>query len=47
MFCLHEVRWIEHGSMMLGLKGRRFRLWWSKNGHGVIDVEAKERQTNV
>ena len=27
--CLQEVRWREQGAKMLGMKGRRHKLWWS------------------
>ena len=32
---LQEVRCIEHGSRMLGMKGRKYKLWWSGIGDGV------------
>ena len=36
--CLQEVRWRGQGARMLGMKGRRYRLWWSGKGDGVGDV---------
>ena len=44
MCCLQEVRWIEQGARMLGVKGRRYRLWWSGKGYGVgsVGVMVKE-----
>ena len=36
--CLQEVRWRGQGSMMLGMKGRRYKLWWSGKGDGVGGV---------
>ena len=28
--CLQEVRWREPGVRMLGMRGRRCKLWWSE-----------------
>ena len=36
--CLHEVRWRWQGARMLGMKGRRCKLWWSGKGDGVGGV---------
>ena len=33
--CLQEVRWRGQGDMMLGMKGRRYKLWWFRKGDGV------------
>ena len=30
--CLQEVRWRRLGARMLGMKGRRYKLWWSGKG---------------
>ena len=30
--CLMEVRWRGQGANMLGMKGRRYKLWWSGKG---------------
>ena len=30
MCCLHEVRLRGQGARMLGIKGRRYKLWWSE-----------------
>ena len=38
MCCLQEVRWRGQGTRMLGMKGRRYRLWWSREGDGVGSV---------
>ena len=41
--CLQEVRWREQGARMLGMKGRRDKLWWSgKDGVGGVGVMVKE-----
>ena len=29
--CLQEVRWRGQGVRFLGVKGRRYELWWSEN----------------
>ena len=38
--CLQEVRWRGLGARMLGMKGRRYKLWWSGKGDGVGGVGA-------
>ena len=38
MRCLQEVRWRGQGGRMLGIKGRRYKLWWSGRGDGVGGV---------
>ena len=30
--CMQEVRWKGQGIVMLGMKGRRYKLWWSEKG---------------
>ena len=35
MCCLQEVRWRGQDVGMLGMKGRRYKLWWSGKGDGV------------
>ena len=35
---LQEVRWIGQGARILGMKGRRYRLWWSGKEDGVGGV---------
>ena len=30
--CLQEVRWRGQGARMLGMEGRRCKLWWSGKG---------------
>ena len=42
MCCLQERRWRWQGARMLGMKGRRYRLWWSGNGVGGVGVMVKE-----
>ena len=32
---LQKVRWGGQGVSMLGMKGRRYKLWWSGKGDGV------------
>ena len=36
--CLQEVRWRGQGARMLGMKERRYRLWWSGKGYEVCGV---------
>ena len=36
--CLQEVKWRGQGAWMLGMKGRRYKLWWSGKGDGVGGV---------
>ena len=38
MCCWQEVRWRGQGARMLGMKGRRSKLWWSGKGDGVGTV---------
>ena len=42
--CLQEVRWRGQGDKMLGMKGRRCKLWLSGKGDGVggVGVMMKE-----
>mgnify|MGYP002259950265 CR=1 FL=1 len=42
--CLQEVRWTGQGAMFLGVKSRRYKLWWSGNsdGTGGVGVLVKE-----
>ena len=35
---LQEVRWKGQGARMLGMRGRRYRLWFSGKGDGVGGV---------
>ena len=44
MCCLQEVRWRGQAAWMLGMKGRRYKLWWSGRGDGVggVGVMVKE-----
>ena len=44
MCCLHEVGWRGHSARMVGMKGRRFNLWWCEKGDGVggVGVMVKE-----
>ena len=44
MCCLQEVRWRGHGARILGMKGRRHKLWWSGKGDGVGSVRVMVRQ---
>ena len=41
---LQEVRWSEHGFGMLGMVGKRGRLWWTGKGDivGGLGVMVKE-----
>ena len=40
--CLLEVGWRVQCARMLGMKGRRYSLWWSGNGVGCVGVMVKE-----
>ena len=42
--CLHEVRWRGCGARLIGLQGRRCKLWWSGNqeGYDGVGVLVKE-----
>ena len=44
MCCLQDVRWRGQGAQLLGVKGRRYKLWWSGNsdGTGGVGVLVKE-----
>ena len=44
MCCLQEERWRGQGARILGVKGRRHRLWWSgkRDGVGSMVVMVKE-----
>ena len=39
MCCLPNVTWLEQGSRMLGMEGKRCKLWWSGKGGGGYDEE--------
>ena len=40
--CLQEVRWRRQGARMLGMKVRRYKLWWSGKGYGGMRVMMNE-----
>ena len=42
--CLQKVRWRGHGTRFLGVKDRRYKLWWSVNSDGIggVGVLVKE-----
>ena len=44
MCCLQEVRWRGQGTRMLGMKGRRYKLWCFGKGDrvGGVGVMVKE-----
>ena len=43
MCCLQEVRGRGKGARILGLKTRRYKLWWSgEDGVGGVGVMVKE-----
>ena len=44
MCCLQEVRWRGQGAKILGMKGRRYKLWWSGKGDGVGGVGAMVKE---
>ena len=33
---LQEVRWRGHGVRMLGMYGKRYKLWWSEKEMGLV-----------
>ena len=43
--CLLKVRWRGQGVGMLGMKRRRYKLWWCGKGDGVggVEVMVKEK----
>ena len=43
-YCVQEVRWRGQGAWMLGMKRKRYKLWWSGRGDGVgcVGVMVKE-----
>ena len=42
--CLQEVRWREQCSRILGIGGRRYKLWWSGKGDVVGGMAAKMKE---
>ena len=34
--CLQEMRWRGQGARMLGMKGKRYRLWWCGREMGLV-----------
>ena len=42
--CLQVVRWRGCGARLIGLLGRKYRLWWSgnKEGYGGVGVLVKK-----
>ena len=38
LYCLQEVRWRGQGVQFMGVKGRRYKLWWSGNSDGTEGV---------
>ena len=42
--CLQEVRWRGQVARMLGMKGRRYKLWWSRKGDEVGGVGAMVKE---
>ena len=44
MCCLQEVRWRGQGARFMGVKGKRYKLWWSGNSDGMesVGVSLKE-----
>ena len=38
MSCLQEVKWTGKGARFMGVKGRRYKLWWSGNNDGTEGV---------
>ena len=44
MCCLQEERWKGQGERIMGVRDRRYKLWWSGNsdGTGGMEVLVKE-----
>ena len=42
MCSLQEVRWRGQGARMLGMKGRRYKLWRPGKGDGYVAAMVKE-----
>ena len=42
--CCIQVRWRGQDARVLGMKGRRYRLWWSGKGDGVGGVGAMVKE---
>ena len=44
VYRLQEVRWRGQGAQFMGVKGKRYKLWWSENsdGTGGVGVLVKE-----
>ena len=42
--CCLQVRWRGQGATILGMKGKRYKLWWSgkEDGVGGVGVMVKE-----
>lgn len=42
--CVQEVRWRGEGARMMGVEGRKYKLWWKGNNDGVggVGVLVKE-----
>ena len=38
VYCLQEVRWRGQGGRFMGVKAKRYKLWWSGNSDGTGDV---------
>ena len=38
MCCLYEVRWRGQGAQFVGIRGRRYKLWWSRNNDAIEGV---------
>ena len=47
--CLQEVRWRGEGARFIGVKGRRYKLWWCRNDDktGGLGILVKELCENV
>ena len=45
--CLQEVRWRGQGDRMLGMKGRRYKLWWSGKEVDGVGVIVKEEVVEI
>ena len=43
MCCPQEVIWRGEGARFVGCRGKRYKLWWSGNNHGIgVGILVKE-----
>ena len=45
MCCLQKVRCREQGARFVGIRGRRYKLWWTGNNDGIgVGILVKEER---